>query len=40
MSDYELNNLGRISSPVVLREGNSHYEAITWDDAFAMVAEA
>ena len=22
MSDYELNNLGRISSPVVLREGN------------------
>ena len=40
MSDYELNSLGRISSPVVLREGNSHYEAIPWDDAFAMVAEA
>ena len=40
MSDYELNNLGRISSPVVLREGRSHYETITWDDAFAMVAEA
>ena len=32
MSDYELNSLGRISSPVVLREGNSHYEAIPWDD--------
>ena len=39
-SDYELNNLGRISSPVVLREGTSHYEAISWDDAFTMIADA
>lgn len=40
LSDYELNMLGRISSPVVLREGSSRYEAITWDDAFTMIANA
>ena len=40
MSDYELNMQGRIASPVVLREGESHYTPIAWDDAFAMIAKA
>ena len=40
MSDYELNMQGRIASPVVLREGESHYAPIGWDDAFAMIAKA
>ena len=40
MSDYELNMQGRIASPVVLREGESHYAPIAWDDAFAMIAKA
>ena len=40
MSDYELNMQGRLSSPVGLREGESHYAPITWEDAFAMIADA
>ncbi|MEC8398408.1 MAG: molybdopterin-dependent oxidoreductase, partial [Candidatus Thermoplasmatota archaeon] len=40
MSDYELNMQGRLASPVVLREGESHYAPITWEDAFAMIADA
>lgn len=38
-SDYEIGKSGRITHPVVLREGASHYEAIEWDDAFALIAE-
>jgi molybdopterin-dependent oxidoreductase alpha subunit len=37
-SDRWLNDQGRITHPVVLREGATHYEAITWDDAFALIA--
>ena len=40
MSDYELNMQGRIASPVVLREGESHYAPIAWNDAFTMIAKA
>ena len=40
MSDYELNMQGRIATPVVLREGESHYAPIAWDDAFAMIGKA
>lgn len=36
-SDYELDQAGRITHPVVLREGSSHYEPISWDDAFRWV---
>lgn len=38
-SDYEMDQAGRITQPVVLRPGRSHYEAISWDDAFALIAE-
>lgn len=38
MSDYQLNSSGRIASPVYLRKGSSHYERITWDDAFKKIA--
>jgi len=38
MSDYELNMQGRIASPVVLREGESHYAPISWDEAFKMIS--
>jgi molybdopterin-dependent oxidoreductase alpha subunit len=37
-SDYWLNQQGRIVEPMVLRDGSSHYEPISWDDAFAMIA--
>jgi formate dehydrogenase major subunit len=37
-TDYWLGQQGRITEPMVLRAGGTHYEPITWDDAFAMVA--
>lgn len=37
-SDYWLNQQGRLTEPMVLRRGASHYEPITWDDAFALIA--
>ncbi len=30
---------GRLGGPMLLRENATHYEAITWEDAFAIVAE-
>jgi molybdopterin-dependent oxidoreductase alpha subunit len=38
-TDYWLGQQGRIIEPMVLRPGGSHYEPITWDDAFALVAD-
>src|SRR5262245_9239729 len=38
-SDYWLAKQGRIAHPMVLRAGATHYEPITWDDAFALIAE-
>ncbi|MEU4802726.1 FdhF/YdeP family oxidoreductase [Actinosynnema sp. NPDC023587] len=37
-TDYWLGQQGRITDPVVLREGAAHYEPISWSDAFALVA--
>ncbi len=37
-SDYWLGKQGRLTEPMVLRPGASHYEPIAWDDAFALVA--
>src|SRR5688500_16793363 len=37
-SDYWLGQQGRITQPLVLRRGATHYEAISWDDAFALIA--
>ncbi|MEO7970392.1 MAG: hypothetical protein ABI698_03760, partial [bacterium] len=36
--DQWLGKQGRITSPLVLRSGATHYEAISWDDAFALLA--
>lgn len=38
-SDYELGKSGRITHPMVLKEGASHYEPISWDKAFEMIAD-
>ncbi|WP_426752755.1 FdhF/YdeP family oxidoreductase [Myxococcus sp. Y35] len=38
-TDHWLGKQGRLTHPMVLREGAAHYEPITWDDAFALVAE-
>ncbi len=36
-TDYWLGQQGRLTQPVVLRAGATHYEPIGWDDAFAMI---
>lgn len=38
-SDHWLNKQGRISHPVVLEDGASHYQEISWDDAFDRIAK-
>jgi molybdopterin-dependent oxidoreductase alpha subunit len=37
--DYWLNKQGRLTEPVVLREGGTHYEPIEWGEAFRLIAE-
>lgn len=39
-SDFELNNAGRISHPVYLKQGSNHYEKISWDDSFKIIANS
>jgi len=39
-SDYWLEQQGRLTEPMRLREGATHYEPVGWDEAFARVAEA
>ncbi len=38
-TEYWLGHQGRITQPMVLRRGATHYEPIGWDDAFGMIAE-
>jgi molybdopterin-dependent oxidoreductase alpha subunit len=37
-SDHWLNAQGRLTEPMVLRPGATHYEPIAWDEAFALIA--
>ena len=38
-SDFRLGQQGRITEPMLLREGGTHYEPVTWDEAIGVVAE-
>ena len=38
-SDYWHDQQGRLTSPMVLREGDTHYSAISWEDAFTLMAD-
>ena len=38
-TDYWLGQQGRITEPMVLRDGASHYEPIGWAEAFALTAD-
>ena len=38
-SDLWLNQQGRITHPMLLREASDHYEAIDWPEAFALIAK-
>jgi molybdopterin-dependent oxidoreductase alpha subunit len=37
-SDLWLGKQGRLTNPMVLRRGATHYEQISWEDAFALIA--
>ena len=38
-SDYWLNRQGRLTSPMILRPGETHYQPISWNDAFQTIAK-
>ena len=38
-SDFWLNKQGRITHPMVLKSGSNHYEEISWNNAFKMIAD-
>jgi len=38
-SDYWLGKTGRLTHPMILREGASHYEEISWPDAFKHIGD-
>ena len=38
-TDHWLEKQGRLTHPMVRRDGGSHYEPISWDDAFALIGE-
>ena len=40
LSSMEADKLGRLSFPAILREGASHYERITWDEAYDLMEAA
>lgn len=37
-TDFWLGQQGRLTQPLVLRQGATHYQPISWDEAFALVA--
>ena len=38
-SDYHIGKSGRLTDPLVLREGSSHYQPISWEQAFKEIGE-
>lgn len=38
-SEYKLGKSGRITHPMILREGSQHYEPINWADAFQLIGD-
>ncbi|MCX6854076.1 MAG: molybdopterin-dependent oxidoreductase, partial [Verrucomicrobia bacterium] len=38
-SDFEMDQAGRLTHPMVLRAGQTHYEPISWADAFQLIAK-
>ena len=39
MTDFEISQLGRIEEPMYLPKGGTHYQPISWDDAFSKISE-
>ncbi len=38
LSDFEIGKKGRVTQPMYLPEGGTHYEAISWENAFQKIA--
>ncbi|MGY8914531.1 MAG: FdhF/YdeP family oxidoreductase, partial [Flavobacteriales bacterium] len=38
-SDYHIGKSGRLTEPMVLKPGSVHYEPISWDNAFQLIAK-
>lgn len=38
-TDYWLNLQGRLTEPMIVRKGATHYEPVTWEEAFDVIAE-
>ncbi len=38
-SDFELGKMGRLAEPLILKPGSSHYQPISWSDAFRTIAK-
>ena len=39
MNDYEIGKAGRVAQPVYLAKGGTHYQPISWDKAFELIAQ-
>ncbi len=39
LDDYQIGKMGRLTEPMYLPEGGTHYQAISWDNAFKKIAE-
>lgn len=40
LNSQEVNNLGRLSYPMILRSGSQHYERISWQEVYEIVTAA
>ncbi|WP_310482791.1 molybdopterin-dependent oxidoreductase, partial [Chamaesiphon sp. VAR_48_metabat_403] len=40
LTSYEADRLGRLSFPVILRAGSSHFQRISWDEIYAIATAA
>ncbi|MDO8186400.1 FdhF/YdeP family oxidoreductase [Conexibacter sp. JD483] len=38
-TDYQLGRSGRLTHPMVLRDGASHYAPISWEEAYGLIAQ-
>ncbi|MET3807564.1 molybdopterin-dependent oxidoreductase alpha subunit [Nakamurella sp. UYEF19] len=38
-TDFWLGNQGRLTEPMVIREGSDHYEPISWEESFALISD-
>ncbi|MES2688869.1 MAG: FdhF/YdeP family oxidoreductase [Bacteroidota bacterium] len=39
LNDYEIGKKGRVAEPMYLPKGGTHYQPISWNDAFALMAK-